>query len=257
MTKLIKLLFIGLGLCLSMVVHAKVPKDIQDNITAAFDKSLPSLKIDEIDTSPISDVYEVTSGPVIMYVTKDGKYAIMGDILDLRDGETNITEDSRKQARLSALDRIGEDRMVIFPAKDQKYVVTVFTDLDCVYCRKFHSQIADINRKGITIRYLAFPRAGNKSTSFEKAVNVWCADNPQEAMTKAKQGQPIPNKQCKQHNIEEQFHLGVMAGISGTPSMILDDGTLVAGYYEPQSLVSILQSVHQENKDLAKKQSQP
>lgn len=255
MIKLLRTLSVVVGFCLVSSVGAEVPKATDTKIRESFKKSLPSLQIDNINSSPIASIYEVTSGPIIMYVTEDGKFAISGDILDLQDGETNITEESRKKARLAAIEKIGKEHMIIFPAKKQRFEVTVFTDLDCVYCRKFHAQIQDINNRGITVRYLAFPRAGEKSTSFEKAVNVWCSDNPQDMLTKAKQGQPVPIKQCDTHQIQDQFHLGVMSGISGTPSMILDDGTLVGGYYDADNLLNILKSVHGD--PVAKKKITP
>lgn len=228
------------------IVWAQVPENISDVIKKNFKTSLPSLNIDSIESTPINNLYQVTSGPVVMYVTEDGRYAISGDVLDLSDGETNLTEESRKKARLQALDKLGEDHMIVFPSTKVKYQVTVFTDMDCVYCRKFHAQIESYNKKGITVRYVAFPRAGDKSTSYDKAVSVWCSDDPKQALTTVKQGQPIPSRQCEKHMVDEQFHLGVMTGISGTPSIILDDGTLVPGYFSPDSLMSIIKETEKK-----------
>ncbi len=233
--------FVFLGACLiSLQTMAEVPQDTEKNIREGFKKSLPSLAIDKIEESPISGIYQITSGPVIMYVTKDAQFAISGDILDLKDGETNITENARKNARLLAIKNLGAEHMIIYEAPKSRFEITVLTDIDCGYCRKFHAQVKDLNKRGITVKYLAFPRAGAKSTSYDKAVHVWCSDNPKEAMTKAKQGLPIATKTCDNHKIDEQFHLGVMAGVSGTPTMVLDDGTLLPGYYDSENLLKIL-----------------
>ncbi|HET9843660.1 MAG TPA: DsbC family protein [Gammaproteobacteria bacterium] len=239
--KLLKLFACAIALFTSFLVVAEVPKEIDEKIRKNFKKSLPSLKIDTIKSSPIPKLYEITSGPIIMYVTEDAQFAISGDILDLKDGETNVTEEARKAARIHALNQLGEKHMIVYPAGKPKYEVTVFTDLDCVYCRKFHAQMDQLNNMGITVRYVAFPRAGAQSTSFEKAVNVWCAENPQQALTKAKQGQPVPKATCDTHKINEQFHLGALSGISGTPTLILQDGTLVPGFYAADTLLGLLQ----------------
>lgn len=247
--KSLRLIALLAAMVFCLIAKAEIDPKSEQAIRDSFKKSLPSLSIDEIQNSPITGVFQVRSGPVVMYVTQDGRYAISGDILDLSDGETNITENARKKARVTALEKLGTEHMVIYEAPNARHIVTVVTDIDCAYCRKFHQQIADINKRGITVRYLAFPRAGSKSTSYEKAVNVWCADDPKAAMTKAKQGHPVPAKTCDNHMIDEQFHFGVMAGVSGTPTMILEDGTLVPGYYDSENLLNILNS---SKKELAK-----
>src|SRR5690606_20138672 len=121
-----------------------------------FSKSLPSLKIDTISKSPIEGIYQIISGPVVMYATADGRYAISGDILNLQDGETNITDEARKKARLDALEKIGEDNMIVYTPPKVKHTITVFTDIDCSYCRKFHAQMDDLLAQGIKVRYMAF-----------------------------------------------------------------------------------------------------
>ena len=238
----------GFSLFLSTALFAEIPKDIESKIRHNFKASLPSLKIDTIAESPIPKLYEVISGPVVMYVTEDGHYAISGDILDLKDGETNITENARKKARLQALNKLGTARMIIYPAKDQKYQITVFTDLDCVYCRKFHSQMKQINKLGITVRYLPFPRGGAKSSSYDKAISVWCADDKKGSLTNAKQGQPVQPLTCATHKVDEAFHLGVMTGVTGTPTLILQDGTLLPGYYSPEALLHVLKETSKTKK---------
>lgn len=245
--RIIKAIVIS-ALFICQSVMADVPEKISNTIHEHFKSSLPSLPIDAIQSTPIQNLYQVTSGPVVMYVTEDGRYAISGDILDLSDGETNITEDSRKQARMNAIEKLGEEHMVIFPAANEKYKITVFTDLDCVYCRKFHAQLESYNKKGMTIRYLAFPRSGNQSSSYDKAVSVWCSEERHKVFNKANLGHPVPPKTCDGHKVDDQFHLGVMTGISGTPSILLQDGTLVPGYFSPDSLLSIIKEAQKKKK---------
>jgi thiol:disulfide interchange protein DsbC len=219
---------------------APVPEEVAQTISQRFQTALPSLNIDALQPSPIADIYQVTSGPVVMYVTQDGHYAITGDILDLSDGKTNITEVARKAARVSTLQSLDRKQIITYPAKEKKYAITVFTDLDCGYCRKFHADIENYNALGIEVNYLAFPRAGKQSTSFEKAVSVWCADDKQQAFTQAKQGQNVPANNCGEHNVEQHFKFGVMSGITGTPTIMLKDGTLVPGYLPPEHLIKLL-----------------
>ncbi len=234
-----------LGCILSVSVFAEVSPEVKGKIEKAFKSSLPSLSIDNIQKSPIHNLYEITSGPVIIYATEDGKFAISGDILDLSDGETNITENARKSARLNALKLLGEDNMVVYAAEKPRHEITVFTDIDCTYCRKFHAQMEEMNKKGISVRYLAFPRTGTKSTSFEKAVHVWCSDDKKAAMDEAKAGKKPDIALCEQNKVADMFHLGVMAGVTGTPTVILQDGTMVPGYYDPQALMQVLKQTKQ------------
>ena len=123
--------------------------------------------------------------------------------------------------------------------RQTQHTVTVFTDIDCGYCRKMHSQMAAYNKEGIKIRYLMFPREGVNSDSFNKAVAVWCADDRQDAMTKAKRGEEIARKTCD-NPVEAQFELGQKLGVRGTPSMILEDGEMIPGYVPPTQLAQLL-----------------
>jgi thiol:disulfide interchange protein DsbC len=161
-------------------------------------------------------------------------------VVDLKKRE-NLTETKRKEARLTAINDLGEDSMIIFAPEAAKYSVTVFTDIECGYCRRLHQQMADYNRLGITIRYLAFPRAGVPSDTYDQMVSVWCADDPQQAMTAAKAGKRVEPKQCT-NPVRKQYELGQAVGVRGTPTMILEDGEVLPGYVPPQQLVQMLES---------------
>lgn len=207
----------------------------------ALENLVPGLEPDTIRPSPLAGLYEVMYGPRIYYVSSDGRYLIQGDLVDLETRE-NLTEASSSKARLKSLGEVGEDKMVVFapePPGHIKHVITVFTDIDCGYCRKLHSQMAEYNKEGIEIRYLLFPRAGIGSPSYEKAVSVWCSDDRRAALTEAKQGKPIENKKCEDP-VAQHMHLGELMGVTGTPALILESGELLPGYVPPARLAAFL-----------------
>lgn len=195
---------------------------------------LPHLKVDQVTPSPIPGLYEVTFGSHLIYVTGDGKYLVQGKITDLENREpiTELREQRLKKTLLSSLD---EKDMIIFGDQDLPYTVTVFTDIDCGYCRRLHSQIEDYNRQGIRIRYLAYPRAGPGSRSEKKAEAVWCADDRKAALTRAKEGEDLPAGNCA-NPVRAQYELGQDFGISGTPTLVMDDGEILPGYVPPKRL---------------------
>jgi len=200
---------------------------------------LPNLPVDGVSASPIPGLYEVTFGSQLFYMSGDGKYLMQGEITDLMTREP-LTENRLKQLKKSALDRIDEADMITYGGDDLPYTVTVFTDIDCGYCRKLHSQMAEYNRQGIRVRYLAYPRAGINSASYREAVSVWCADDPKEAMNRAKRGEKLPERTCD-NPVGAQFELGQDFGIRGTPALVLDNGEVIPGYVKPAPLRAALQ----------------
>jgi thiol:disulfide interchange protein DsbC len=196
-------------------------------------------KLDQVKTTPIPGLYEVISGSEILYLTGDGQFVFQGDIIDL-EAKNNLTEVRRNDLRVAAVNAIKEEDMVVFaPAKKAQHTVTVFTDIDCGYCRKLHSEIADYTQQGIKVRYLMFPRAGLNSESYRKAVSVWCAEDRQEAMTQAKRGESVTPKKCP-NPVQEQAQLGNSLGVQGTPSIILENGQMVPGYVPAAQLAQML-----------------
>lgn len=194
---------------------------------------------DSVAPTPISGLFEVVLGGQIFYLSEDGQFVLQGDLLDL-DSRANLTDRRRGELRGKALEALNEKDMVVFaPETAAQHTVTVFTDIDCGYCRKMHSQMAAYNKEGIKIRYLMFPREGINSDSFNKAVSVWCADDRQDAMTRAKRGEKIEHKTCD-NPIQAQFELGQKLGVRGTPSMILEDGEMIPGYVPPTQLAQLL-----------------
>jgi thiol:disulfide interchange protein DsbC len=209
----------------------------------AIAAKLPGVDPTSIKAAPIPGVYEVGMGANIAYVSGDARYLLRGDLIDL-DSDVNLTEQSRSRARVDQLAGLGEDNMIIFgpAAKDAKYEITVFTDLDCGYCRKLHSEIAQLNSMGVRVRYVFFPRSGPDSVSWKKAEDVWCAADRRSAFTAAKAGQAVQSEDCGPTPVSEEWEMGQAFGVRGTPAIITEQGSLIAGYLPPPQLVARLDS---------------
>ncbi|MEJ1961369.1 MAG: DsbC family protein [Gammaproteobacteria bacterium] len=197
-------------------------------------------KADELRATPIPGIYEFARGADIAYVSEDGKYAIAGDLFEMG-SERNLTENTRRTERVKLLANVPESQMVVFSPKDPKYTISVFTDVDCTYCRKLHSQIAEYNRLGIKVRYLFYPRSGPDTESWEKAEEVWCSNNRGEALTRAKRGEAISApKTCANNPVAREYELGNDIGVRGTPAIVLENGEMLPGYVPPQQLAAHL-----------------
>lgn len=206
-------------------------------------EKLPGIDASSIKATPVAGVYEVGVGANIAYVSSDARYLLRGDLIDL-DTDANLTEQRRSRTRVDQLAGLGEDNMIIFgpSAKDAKYEITVFTDIDCGYCRKLHSEVAQLNSMGVRVRYVFFPRSGPNTTSWKKAEEVWCASDRKSAFTAAKAGQPIQSGDCGPTPVSEEWEMGQAFGVRGTPAIITAEGTLIAGYLPPPQLIARLDS---------------
>ena len=227
-----------LGLVALLAAFSAFASEADDKARQAIKQRFNDMDVKDIQASPIPGIYRVTVPPRLFYVSADAKYAFNGDVIDL-DSNKNVTKPYRSKALVGAVNAMDESMIAFAPAKT-KHTVTVFTDVDCGYCRKLHNAVAEYNKLGIEIRYLAFPRAGVGSESYNKMVSAWCADKPKEALTKSKNGQPIPNKTCD-NPVSRHYMLGQMIGISGTPAIILEDGQLIPGYVPPQQLLGVIE----------------
>ena len=205
---------------------------------ASLAKMVPDAKPDSIKPGPIAGLYEVVYGAQVFYATKDGRYIVHGDILDVP-AQHNLTEDRRATVRLAAINKVGEDKMIIFAPQKVKHTVTVFTDIDCGYCRKLHSEIDTYLKEGIRVRYMSFPRSGINTPSYYKAVSVWCAKDRKAALTQAKKDEPVEQKTCA-NPVKEEYELGEEVGVSGTPSIVTESGRLLPGYVPAPRLAQML-----------------
>lgn len=222
---------LGVLLCQNVVCDESVERRLADKLKAV----LPEAKVTRIQPAAVPGLYEVVLGNDIVYISKDGRYALTGDLRDL-DQRRNLTEEHRGQARLDAFKSLKPDTMIEFAPAKTKYFVYVFTDVDCTYCRKFHKEVATLNQAGIAVRYLAFPRAGIGSESYQKTVSVWCAKDRKAALTNAKNGEQIPAANCP-NPVTEQYELGKAMGVRGTPTIILANGQELGGYVPAPQLV--------------------
>lgn len=210
---------------------------------AAIKQSLGKMGINdaEIQPSPLPGTKTViTTSSGILYISDDGKYLIQGPLYNIS-GAAPINETNK--LLLGKLNAFSKD-MIVYKAPDQKYVVTVFTDITCGYCKKLHKEMKDYNALGITIRYLAFPRQGLNSDTEKEMKDIWCAKEPAKAFDAAMQGDSVPSATCDM-NLAQQFNLGVQFGVQGTPAMVLEDGTLLPGYQGPKELKKFLDA-HQK-----------
>jgi thiol:disulfide interchange protein DsbC len=206
-------------------------------------KKVGGIKLEDVRITPVSGIYEVTRDAEISYVSGDGRYAILGDMIDL-DSDDNISETRRRGVRARMIDSVPESEMLVFaPKEPAKYTITVFTDIDCGYCRRLHSQIAEYNRLGIRVRYLFFPRTGPDTDSWHKAESVWCASNRNDALTRAKNGENINSSKCPADIIiKRDYELGQKLAVEGTPAVFLSSGEMLGGYVPPTQLAKYLKS---------------
>lgn len=225
-----------LALPLHAATQQQLTPELKQQLSAVFGG-----QPDRVAEAPVAGLLEVTYGAQVFYVSKDGRHLINGEVFDLK-SRTNLTKGRLAEARRDMMATLDESAMITYKAKGkEKHVISVFTDIDCVYCRKLHEGMAEMNELGITVHYLAYPRAGLNSPSYDKAVSVWCSEDRNAAMDKAKNEQQVDNKSCGDAPVKEQFSVGQAVGVSGTPAMVLSDGTLVPGYMPPKRLAEMLE----------------
>ena len=213
---------------------------------AALLKYLPAgSKIDDVRPSPIAGIYEFAQGADVSYITADGKFFLDGNVYDMGTRE-NLTEALRTKARAALLSTVPESEMLIFSPKNPQYTITVFTDVDCGYCRKLHSEMAELNRLGVRVRYMFYPRTGPNTDSWHKAEAVWCAADRNDALTRAKMGVPVDtSKPCGPNPVAREYALGQSIGVRGTPAIVTESGEYINGYMPPHDLVEQLRELQQ------------
>ena len=215
---------------------AAVPADVREKVVA----KLHGAKPEDVAYSPIPGLYEVTMGGLIAYVSADGKYLVSGNVYDL-ETQANLTASRRNAARSKALAAAREDQMIIFAPAKTRMTVTVFTDIDCGFCRRFHAQIADFNKAGVRVRYMAYPRTGPGTESWRKAAAVWCSSDRRDSLTKAKRGEEFKTRDCGDAAVKAQYELGDDLGVEGTPAIFTESGDYIGGFLTPEQLVQTVQ----------------
>lgn len=196
---------------------------------------------DVIKKTPVEGIYEAVFGMELIYVSKDGRYFFSGDMIDGAN-RTNLSEEARTTARKTEMSSKSAEGVITFKAKgDEKHVLSVFTDVTCPFCTKLHKEVPKLNEAGVTVNYLAYPRAGVGSGGYKQMVNIWCAEDKQDALTKSKEGQAADAKSCD-NPVANHFALGQKVGVSGTPALVTEDGALIPGYRPAEQLVKMLDS---------------
>lgn len=234
-----------LGLMLPAASFAGEKEDVE-RIQQRWHALLPQVQPDAIEPTPVDGLYAVRYKASVYYFTGDGRYLLSGSLVDLETQE-DLTEQAVAGYRKAQIDAVPESEMIVYGPEHPRHTITVFTDIDCPYCRKLHRQMAEYNKRGIKVRYLLYPRAGVGSESYRKAVSVWCAEDRNKAMDAAKAGKPIAEKTCE-NPVREQMALGNAVGVQGTPAIVLENGEMIPGYQPPAQLARRLEGVDQEKR---------
>jgi thiol:disulfide interchange protein DsbC len=233
-----KLLMLTLTAALSMSAFsaqaASEAKKIE-LVRAEIVKMIPPAIDAEIVTTPAKNVYRMEFQGSYAYVYVAGEHVLIGELLNTKD-QVNLGDEAKAERVATVIKDVPTSKMIVFGPKDAKRHITVFTDIDCGYCRKLHNEVTELTDAGIQVRYLAFPRAGVGSDSYKKYVSVWCNGDQQSALTTAKNGGSVPAATCE-NPITETYNLGQQVGVRGTPTIIFDDGTLTPGYLPSAELI--------------------
>jgi len=190
---------------------------------------------DDISISPVDGWYTIHKGSIVAYISSDGRYLLQGDLIDL-DTQINMSEAVRTDARRELMASVRNEDVILFSPADVKYSVSIFTDVECTYCRRLHSQIDEYLAHGIEVRYLMYPRNGPTSRAWSTAEEVWCSSDRNSALTAAKLDRKFASTDCDASIVQEHYDIGHNIGLSGTPAIVFDDGTLISGYLPPDEL---------------------
>lgn len=215
-----------------------------EEVRAKIDGMFEEISPEHVNRSPVDGWYTIQKDSIVAYVSADGRYLLQGDMIDL-DLQVNLSDQARNDGRRKLIASVSDDQAIVFSPEDIKHSVTVFTDVDCTYCRKLHSQIDDYLSAGIEIRYMLYPRNGPSSQSWATSESVWCARDRGNALTAAKQDRDFDSAQCDASEITRHYMLGRNIGLTGTPAIVFEDGSLLSGYLPPAELAGRLQSIQQ------------
>jgi thiol:disulfide interchange protein DsbC len=238
----LSLALLGGLLLLAALARAADPVDaaVVEKLRAALDNPSMGLKVDTVVQSDVPGMYEVqfSNGPMV-YATPDGSHFIVGDLFAVTaDGFVNLAEKRRDGQRMEQLEGVSVDDMIVFAAEGETRAhITVFTDVTCFYCQKLHREVPELNKRGVEVRYLAYPRAGVGSDGYRQLASAWCAENPQDALTRLKNRETVPDNVCPGNPISDQYVLGQAMGVRGTPAIITETGRMIPGYQSADDLM--------------------
>ena len=238
---IVTVFFMGIALRSSAVDLTEL-EGVRKRVDALLPELRSGLEIERIKETPVAGLYEVLlNGNRTLYISADGNYFLVGDMYEVSsEGIVNLPELARQKKRKELMAKVDATSMISFkPASGLLATVSVFTDVDCTYCRKLHREMREYHKKGIEVRYLAYPRAGIGSESYKKTVSAWCSSDPQRAITTLKRGDNIPSRTCP-NPVAAQYELGDRVGVTGTPSIVLSDGRMLPGYLSAEKLAEEL-----------------
>ncbi|HVJ36705.1 MAG TPA: DsbC family protein [Stenotrophomonas sp.] len=219
---------------------APAPAGVEQRVRAALAQLDPDFKPDYIGAAPFAGFREAIVGGQVLYVSDDGRYLMQAQPFDIQARQFAASEGLLAYRR-DQLAKVPRSERIVFSPPNPKYTITVFTDIECGYCRKLHSQIDELNRQGIAVEYLAFPRMGLGSQDYKDMVSVWCASDRKQALTAAKSGKPVAPKTCASSPVNMEYDLGQRLGVNGTPAIFGPDGMQLGGYLPPAQLKAALE----------------
>ena len=244
--KLFKFVVVALAF-LPAALLADEQQDKTDAVSKLIEQRLPSVQIQYIAPSVVPGLYEVMASGQLLYISEDGKYLINGRLFDITNGIVNLSDQTKERIdaqknpyRKAELAKLPSEDFIVFKADDEKYRISVFTDVDCGYCRQLHREMENYNDLGITVQYLGFPRAGIGSPSHAKLRSIWCADDRNAAMNKGKIQREFGSDTCNDP-LSNHMNLVRNFGISGTPAIIMGSGRLLPGFVPPAQLLEMLE----------------
>jgi len=262
---MIRLLFAALLGALSLTACAQAPQApgadakaapaaanagggaVDAKVREAIKRLNPQISIEYIGVAPLPGFREVIAGGQLVYISDDGRYLVQGAVVDLQGGNRELMKGSPAMARYRSelIKSVPHADRIVFSPPNAKYTVSVFTDIECGYCRKLHSEIAEINRQGIAVEYLAFPRMGLGSQDHKDMISVWCSSDRKKALTEAKSGRPVQSRDCT-NPVTMEYNIGQRVGVDGTPAIFAADGTQLGGYLPPAALRKALDDLAAE-----------
>lgn len=226
-----------------VVAGEPVDKAQLDKLRATLEVPGMDVKVASARTSDIPGVLEVqlTDGPLI-YATVNGDFFIVGDLYSVTpQGYVNLAEKHRDAERVAKLANVKLDEMIIFsPEGETRAYVSVFFDDTCFYCQKLHQEVAELNKNGVEVRYLAYPRAGVGSDAYKQLASAWCAADRKDTFNKLTKKQSVPENVCEGNPVAAQYELGQQLGVRGTPAIITQTGQMIPGYQSAQELMATL-----------------
>jgi thiol:disulfide interchange protein DsbC len=244
LNKPLALIGVLVGLLLGQGAFAAVDAEVAKTIKARLAAGNPKANYGDVRESPIAGLYEVeVNGGGTIFVSKDAKHFVFGDLYQVNTGGlVNVSEQRRTTQRADVMGKQKIDDMIVFsPKGETKAHIYVFTDVDCGYCVKLHQDVPELNKRGIEVRYLAFPRTGLNSLSYRKIATAWCSDDRQKALTALKNRENVPLNVCANNPVAAQYKLGnEVIDVRGTPTIVMQDGSVVPGYLPPETMIKAL-----------------